>query len=477
MQIPKQLEDPTSDPFVSATPNPSKNPAPTQMPTTAPRTVRPTSSPGGTDLSGQDSVSQQQNDLNPPEHNYRPIQTQQADTTLSVGAIIGIAVAVAAVICCFFYFEARRRNLARQVGILSAAAANNKSNRSGKGKSTLDIETAKPPLTKPSSSRLSRKPSARPTKRASKPASAAIEEIQDAINNADWDNIYRLASLLAEEDEAQSLPGLNLPKGIRRRSHLNAEDQERTKTLDDLMSKGDWTGLAVTAALYAGESGSSHQHATVTSSINKKTHKSLHHDDDWEKTHVVSLDDNSHSSSPSTLSGASFEGRDIEQGHASVHGLVHNLNAALNVGDWAQVNQLAIKIKEQKGASGGSSFVSDDVPDTQAMVLTSGSSRIGSHMSSETHDTDMSRKQTIEKLMRAEKWKGVSIMANLYEMESKQTMSSIIKATSSGARSSGRPPRTRKSGRTKELRHSDRVDENIVGFRQEDDAVVPYGSR
>ncbi|KAL3922958.1 MAG: hypothetical protein SGILL_001929, partial [Bacillariaceae sp.] len=448
-------------------PPPTENPTDlaTSMPTTAPRTPRPTDAPG-TDLNGQ-GVSQQQNDLSPPQHQHRPVQ--QEDTTLSVGAIIGIAIAVAAILVCFFYFEARRRNLARQVGILAATtAANNKGGGSGKGKSPLDIDTAKPPPTKSSTSRISRKPTSKP----SKPASAALEEIQEAINNADWDNIYKLASLLAEEDEAQSLPGIDTPSGSRRRSHLNAEDQERTRTLDDLMSKGDWTGLAVTAALYAGESGSSHEHAT---SKVKKTRKSLHHDDDWEKAHVVSLDDKSHSSSPSSLSDGSFH-RDIEQGHGSVDGLVRQLNAALNAGEWAQVNHFATKIKEQKGQHGGSSYVSDDVPDTQAMVLATGSSRVGSHMSSETHDTEMSRKQTIEKLMRAGKWKGVSIMANLYEMESKQTKSTVVKATSSGARSSGRPPRTRKS-RTKELRHSDRVDENIVGFRKEDDALVPYGRR
>ena len=102
--MPKQLEDPTSDP------DPTANPtvAPTPMPTTASRTVRPTNSPG-TDLGGQDSISQQQNDFGPSEHTNRPVQTQQEDTTLSVGAIVGIAVAVAALLFCFLPISNRVR--------------------------------------------------------------------------------------------------------------------------------------------------------------------------------------------------------------------------------------------------------------------------------------------------------------------------------------------------------------------------------
>lgn len=478
--IPKQIEE-TSEPTAATTDSPTANPtanpisSPTSSPTALPRTPRPTDpSPKhtGTDLSGeQDSISQQQNDLEAPS-----IPFVQENSTLSVGAIIGIAIAVAALLAIFFYFEARRRNLARQVGIL--AAATNKNNGSGRGKSALEVDKAKPPIAKSVSPKSSTRSSICP----SRSAYAALEEIRGAVNKADWDNIYRLASQLAEEDEAQSLPGLAIPKESRRRSHLNAEDQGRTKTLDELMAKGDWTGVAVTAALYAGESGSSHEPTrdVPVSGRTKKTKKSLHHDDDdWKQVHVVSLDEKSNSSHPSSLSDGSAHARDIEQGQVNVDGLIQSLNGALNAGDWAQVGHFATKIKEEKGASGGSSFVSDDISNSQAMVLASGSSRIASNLSAATTDTETSRRQTIEKLMRAEKWKGVSIMANLYEMESKQQAQSSLVQGTSGMRATKRPPRSaKKPSRTKELRHSDRVDENIVGFRQEDDAFVPsYGSR
>jgi hypothetical protein len=467
--IPKQILEPSSPTTLTDSPTENPTASPTDSPTTGARTPRPTNpSPkhSGTDLgSEQDSFTQQQNDLQSPQ-----IPIVQADSTLSVGAIVGIAIAVAALLACFFYFEARRRNLARQVGILAAAA--NKNNGTGNGKSSLEVETAKPPITKKSS----QKSTSRSSAGLSRSTAAALKEIQEAVNKADWDNIYRLASRLAEEDEAQSLPGLDIPKNDRRRSHLNSEDQGRTKTLDDLMARGDWTGVAVTAALYAGESGSSHEANRDKPSNGKKTRKSLHHDDDWKQVNVVSLDDKSISSHPSSLSDGSVHARDIEQGQVNVDGLVASLNEALNAGDWAQVNYLATKIKEEKGANGGSSMVSDDISNPQALMLASGSSRVASNVSANTTDTDMSRRQTIEKLMRAEKWKGVSIMANLYEMESKQqAQSSLVKTT----RTSKRPPRSvKKPSRTKELRHSDRVDENIVGFRQEDDALVPsYGNR
>lgn len=472
VQLPKQIEA-TASPSASTTDFSTE--ATTESPTAVPRTPRPSNpSPKhtgtGTDLGGdQDSFSQQQNDLDAPK------LVVQEDTSLSVGAIIGISIAVAAILAAFFYFEARRRNLARQVGVLAAAA--NRNNGSGKGKSSLEVDTAKPP---PTSSRLQKSTSrSATTDSRSNITSAALHEIREAVNNANWDNIYRLASQLAEEDEAQSLPGPKIPKDNRLRSHLNAEDQERTKTLDDLMARGDWTGVAVTAALYAGESGSSHEPTRdpPSSSKAKKTRKSLHHDeDDWKQVQVVSLDDKSISSHPSSLSDGSAHARDLEQGQTSVESLVRSLNEALNAGDWAQVNFLATRIKEEKGANGGSSMVSDDISNPQASMLASGSSRVASNVSQATTDTDASRRQTIEKLIRAEKWKGVSIMANLYEMESNQpSKSSLVKAS----RGSKRPPRSiKKPSRTKELRHSDRVDENIVGFRQDEEALVPsYGNR
>jgi hypothetical protein len=286
----------------------------------------------------------------------------------------------------------------------------------------------------------------------------SLEELREAIDCADWDTIYRLASLLAEDEEACSLSSFNIPKSRSSRRHLSTEDQVRTTTLDELMEKADWTGLAVTAALYAGESGSEHTRPIDPPSAKKKTKKVKNFgDEEWK---------------PVRLSPIATSPADIEEGHVPMDEMVRNLNNALNAGDWEQVGFYANKIKDERGSEAGS-FASD-IPDTQAMVLASGSSRIAANMSSDTTETDVSRKQTIEKLARAGKWKGVSIMANLYHMETKQTKSSVVKGTGTAL-----PPRhSSKKSRTKELRHSDRVNENIVGFRQEDDTannrMVPF---
>merc|ERR1711957_75085 len=145
---------------------------------------------------------------------------KEEDEILSISGIIGITCAVLAVITLFFYFEARRRNRAR---INQMSHFNN--GHKGYEDGVIKVDTGS--------------------------SSAPIEEIKVAINNADWDSVYKLASRIAENDDGLS-PSYGSFKG-KKRSHLGAEDQERTKTLDDLAANGDWTGLAVTAALYAGE--------------------------------------------------------------------------------------------------------------------------------------------------------------------------------------------------------------------------------
>jgi len=250
-----------------------------------------------------------------------------------------------------------------------------------------------------------------------------IEEIKEAINNADWDNVYKLASQLAENDDGLSLPSIGSFKG-QSRSHLCVEDQERTKTLDELTAKADWTGLAVTAALYAGEtSASSHEHF-----------KTFEYGADQPSTRGDTIG----GKEPSAIHFPSSRKQDIEEGQTSVEQMVGSLSAALNASDWSQVNYFANLIKDEKGGT------AIDM-DSHALLLASTgfASSSASIMSTETTDTELSKKQTIEKLMRAGKWKGVSIMANMYEMESKQSHST----------SSLQP-----------LQYSDHVQENIVGF-------------
>jgi len=170
--------------------------------------------PKQTDLNAGESTIGNNND-----QPFSIVEIQKEEGILSIGAIIAISCAVAALIVLFFYFEARRRKQARN----SRSAIGNK-RFGGDGMRVASYSGGR---------------------------NNPVEEIKAAINNADWDNVYKFASQIAESDDGLSLPDVDF-KG-QNRSHLSAEDQERTKTLDELATTGDWTGVAVTAALYAGE--------------------------------------------------------------------------------------------------------------------------------------------------------------------------------------------------------------------------------
>ena len=350
-----------------------------------------------------------------PNDNFTVVHHEtDEDQILSISAIIAISCAVAAAIALLFYYEARRRNRAR-INRMSRIKPGNKNFEDG----LIKVHTA-------SGDRNGRSFGGKNT-------SSPVEAIKQAINVADWDGVYKLASRIAETDDGLSLPSVSWYKD-QDRSHLGVENQERTKTLDELAANGDWTGLAVTAALYAGEtSGSSH----------------IYSDDGF--PHATGGPPERR-----VLMNAS-ENEDVEVGQRSMKDMVSGLSMALNAGDWSQVTKYANQIKDEKNA--GSSFDTD--PD---IIFTDPST--SSVSSSDTTDTEMSKRQTIEKLMRAGKWKGVSIMANMYEMESKQSH------PSTSVRPYPPSPThqysdTRSPVRTKELRHSDRVQQNIVGFRQD----------
>ena len=338
------------------------------------------------------------------------------DNGLSVAAIIAISCAVAALIVVFFHYEARRRKEARV-------------SRSYYGNKGIDDDGNTNVTTFSGGRNISPFRSiAKSSSRSTKGMYSSVEEVKEAINNADWDNVYKLASQIAEHDDTLSLPSLGSFKA-QNRSHLGAEDQERTKTLDELAANSDWTGLAVTAALYAGETSGS--------------------------AHSISYG----ADEPSTRRGTVSPSRsqDLEEGSASIEQMVTGLSAALNAGNWSRVSKYADLIKDEKNA--GSSF------DTDSHAIVSSSSSI---VSSDTDNTDVSKKQTIEKLMRAGKWKGVSIMANMYEMESKSKQRSSSTSMRPYPTSPSHPYTDRRSiVRTKELQHEDRVEENIVSFRRD----------
>lgn len=356
-----------------------------------------------------------EDELNTGKIQNEPVTSTQGEgnATLSIGAIIGISCAVALCIALFFYSEARRRDRVHK----SHHACSNGKRRFGEDP-VIKVSTFNTNRKTKSSSSLSTSSS-----RSSNAIFTPIEEIKGAINNADWDNVYKLASQLAENDDGLSLPSIGSFKG-QSRSHLCVEDQERTKTLDELTAKADWTGLAVTAALYAGEtSGSSHERFNTF---------------EYGADQPSTRRDTMGIIGPSVIHLPSSRKQDIEEGQMSMEQMVGGLSAALNTSDWSQVNRFANLIKDEKGGT------SIDM-DSQALVLANPGfpSSSSSIMSTDTTDTELSKKQTIEKLMRAGKWKGVSIMANMYEMESKQSHSA----------SSMQP-----------LQHADRVQKNMVGF-------------
>jgi hypothetical protein len=106
-------------------------------------------------------------------------------------------------------------------------------------------------------------------------SSVSVQAIMNAIDNANWDEVYTLASQLAEKEDLSTLSSAGKANDRRplvsdnrkARIGLSTEDQERTRTLDELVDLGDWTGVAVTAALYAGESGSSRENRCETGGV------------------------------------------------------------------------------------------------------------------------------------------------------------------------------------------------------------------
>mmetsp|Transcript_16467 Transcript_16467/g.45984 ORF Transcript_16467/g.45984 Transcript_16467/m.45984 type:complete len:574 (+) Transcript_16467:2-1723(+) len=88
----------------------------------------------------------------------------------------------------------------------------------------------------------------------------AVQSIMLAIDQANWNNVYLLSSNLAEREDLSTVSTAGLEQftidnsSPTMRQTLTREDQERAKTLDRLVANADWTGVAVTSALYAGES-------------------------------------------------------------------------------------------------------------------------------------------------------------------------------------------------------------------------------
>lgn len=353
---------------------------------------------------------------------------------------------------------------------------------------------------------------------------SSVDQIVSAIDQANWDEVYKLASQLAEQEDLSTLSSVGKQNARRAatgistptRTHLSEEDQGRTRTLDELVDGGDWTGVAVTAALYAGERGSSGAQSSAkrsffdivtgkratstlaasasqeedtlgimrpftTSALGALTDdtKSGTTDEvgtsfdasspqrspvfkhvppagafgllpsnptssdssvtlarlkeridaavdcgDWDAVLMLSSEVESNSSYQHTYaqfphtpmksleSGSTSQSPPALRDEAALDVTKVELNRAINLGDWAHVGIYANMIAENKPM------------ESRALVPSNQPQSIVSKNSEDTSGSEMAKRHTIEKLVQAGKWKGVSIMAGLYEMESTGAVSS-----------------------------------------------------
>ena len=97
------------------------------------------------------------------------------------------------------------------------------------------------------------------------PAENAIDEIKRAISNAQWQDVYYLASKMAAEGNIDTEENLqsalvtsneNVVGGDyllsrKKRAHLNSEEAQKAAQLDASLQEGDWITLAARAAVFA----------------------------------------------------------------------------------------------------------------------------------------------------------------------------------------------------------------------------------
>jgi len=272
-----------------------------------------------------------------------------------------------------------------------------------------------------------------------------VDEVFKAISRANWYEVYNMASKLSENEDLSTISSYDgqgnqrsYPGIDQDRSHLSLEDQQRTRTLDRLAMNRDWTGVAVTAALYADESSSakemrsgyflSHSAAAATqiadenefsrtvSGMVKERIDSAVDSGDWDKVLALSSEadvakegNNEHvGSGLSTISHSqSLPDDSLSESRKK---LIENLFES----NWALVGAYANRLREleaQLTGVDGETLPVQDLLDINSQEL------------SDSSDPEAVKKQTIAKLINEKKWKGISIMAGLYDMESKGCLS------------------------------------------------------
>ena len=314
----------------------------------------------------------------------------------------------------------------------------------------------------------------------------ASDQIEEAVDFGNWDSVYKLASQLAEQEDLSTLSSadrkptyLNVQR-LERRATLGEEDRERARTLDELIASGDWTGVAVTSALYAGESGNRKRSklpgsgflgivAGRTSSGTASTAMPM------QPSPILGahgIDTASETSQDESITGEDLSEHPLLQ-------LKRDLDQAVDAGDWNKVLLISSKVEDhgeyQSGldvktlSSIGSSspqecgWPSDDAThqaflDEIGQAITRSDWALVSFYANKmldschkgpktnmstsqalvpllqppyttevdnTSSSSLDKKTTLQKLVSAQKWKCVSVMSGLYEMEAKGLFISI----------------------------------------------------
>ena len=312
------------------------------------------------------------------------------------------------------------------------------------------------------------------------------EQLQEAVDFGNWDSVYMLASQLAEQEDLSTLssddrkPPILSVQRLERRSILGEEDRERARALDELIASGDWTGVAVTSALYAGESGypkrskfsgtsfleiapsttatrtmpmlpspahgtheidtaseTSHEESIPGEDVSEhpllKLKRDLDHavdTGDWIKVQFISSQVEARGEYQSRiefqpLSGIASSHPPYSKGasdHASNQAFTDEIDQAIARGDWALVRFYADKILDGKGCH---TWPKSMMSTSQAIVPLS---RPPCADVDNTTSSFLSNKTTLQKLVLAQKWKCVSVLSGLYEMEAKGLFISISSA-------------------------------------------------
>jgi len=269
------------------------------------------------------------------------------------------------------------------------------------------------------------------------------DEVFKAINRADWYDVYNMASKLSENEDLSTISSYGGQRNQRSsaaidqdRSHLSLEDQQRTRTLDRLAMNRDWTGVAVTAALYADESSSvkevrsgyflsqsptaaSHNAAEKElarpfSGPLKETIDKAVDSGDWDKVLALSLEvdakkDDSNKHAASELSTIYHSQLLSDNDYAESR---NKLKDSLFESKWALVGAYANRLRE----------LETQLVDGEALQVKD-QLDINSPELSDSSDPEAVKKQTIAKLINEKKWKGINIMAGLYDMESNGCLS------------------------------------------------------